>query len=265
MSRMACYYFVLSLILGAYSCATRIPTIEELSERSRMIFTGTIEQLGGSTVPQLPPSDRSVIVRVDHILQGSKLFRHFLDDKITIYLNDNAETDSNVQYLFFCNGWLYGKSIAVREVGHIRAPVDISKMQAEIVAATLKKERHELSGHLRKSKLVIMGTVVDTFPANLQAIHAYPGEHNPAWRTLLVKVESVLVGKLRADSLIVGFAASRDVMWYKSPKPVPSQRGIWVLHNGADFGARDIEYVVVHSNDYLGSDSLDEVKAVLDQ
>ena len=57
-----------------------------------------------------------------------------------------------------------------------------------------------------------------------------PSEHDPKYREAVVQIGEALKGNLPGKTVVVIFAASKDVLWYNSPKFKEGQEGTFILH-----------------------------------
>ena len=55
-------------------------------------------------------------------------------------------------------------------------------------------------------------------------------EHDPHWQEALVEVTEVVKGLAGQRKVVVVFASSKDVLWYKAPKFQVGQHGLFTLH-----------------------------------
>ena len=130
------------------------------------------------------------------------------------------------QAYFFTNGAVYGKSIAVREIGRLEAVP--KEFELEIAAANQKPDENHLKRRLARAELVVVGKVESIKPVEKKP--ARITEHDPQWQQAVITVHSVEKGELKDKTVVVLYPASRDVMWYKSPKFKVGQESLWILH-----------------------------------
>src|SRR5262245_19718128 len=94
------------------------PVDENLVRSTGLIFAGTVVELGGSSVPDVKPSDNLIVVRVDRGLRVEKALGDIRGKRITVAVKDPRAFRTGQHAVFFTNSWIHGNGIAVREVEH---------------------------------------------------------------------------------------------------------------------------------------------------
>src|SRR5438046_10363485 len=89
-----------------------------LVKQSDIIFIGTVTQVGAVAVPELPPSDRTVVVRGDQVLEKPAPLALTAGDSVTVETARAGSLKAGLQATFYTTGWIFGRGVAVREVGH---------------------------------------------------------------------------------------------------------------------------------------------------
>ena len=97
--------------LGQMSRAT-------LVKQSDIIFIGTVTQVGAVAAPEVPASDRTVVVRVDQVLEKPAAVALGAGDSVTVHTAQPGSLEPGSQATFYTTGWIFGQGVAVREVGH---------------------------------------------------------------------------------------------------------------------------------------------------
>jgi predicted transcriptional regulator len=179
-------------------------------------------------MPEIAAADNMIVVKVDKVLKAAKTLGDYTGRDITVLLRQPEKAQVGQQMAFFTNGWLYGRSIAVKEVGVL--PVeDIARTEMQVAEGIRVAADRDLQRRIAQAELVVVGTVrgIDDVPmTRKQGI----SEHDPLWRQAVITVQSVEKGKLPEKTVVVWFPSSQDVMWYKSPKFSVNQEAIWILH-----------------------------------
>src|SRR5215469_14512341 len=95
-----------------------MPSFDDLARQASLIFTGTVTELGASTVPLLPANEKLVVVRVDRGLRVDPVLGDLRGKLITV---DAAPRTLKVgqRAIFFTRSWIHGRGIAVHEVAHV--------------------------------------------------------------------------------------------------------------------------------------------------
>src|SRR5215211_364878 len=93
-------------------------SVKDLLASANLAFTGSVEEVGRSTVGGIEVDDRTVVVRVAQLLQGPPGVGLPEGSRVTVQLSpDLPALGPGAQSTFFANGWVYGDSLAVTEVG----------------------------------------------------------------------------------------------------------------------------------------------------
>jgi len=228
--------------------------VDQLLRDSAFVFVGTVERLSAATLSVAPVSGRTAIVRVEEILRAPDSLLDHAGREITVELKD-ARIKPRQSAIFFTNGWLYGESLAVVEVG--RQPISRANEERLITQTTdaiAALPRDELRRRIDAADLVVVGRVSALRAA--QAPSALPGgEHDPRWWEAVVDVEAVEKGTAELTTVSVFFPTSLDVAWFHVPKPQPGQEGIWILSSQpvAELEGREV-YTALHPLDVQPKD-----------
>lgn len=210
----------------------------EVLKKSSIVFIGTVSQVGEASFAGVPVSPRTVVVRVDVVLEKPSAVSLVQGDEVTVEVKDPSLFREGVQATFYANGWIFGKGLAVREVGH---EISTVKLQAEAVSEKgeeLSQTRKELSdaelrARIEAADVVIVGRVVEVHPGTMAAV-AKVGpmpitEHAPNWQEAVIRVESAIKGAQANQEIVVRFPGSLDVAWHGVPKFKKGQEGTFVL------------------------------------
>jgi hypothetical protein len=224
------------------------------------IFKGTVQQVGVTTMPSAPASDRTLVVRVDQVVHAPDAVKDLAGENVTLRLADGAPTvNPGQQEVFFANAWLYGDSLALQELD--RRPVP-----DEALLAGVSEARHNagLRSHVNDADAVIVGRVESLSSAEDRRVGRI-SEHDPRWWEATVEVESVEKGNLPAGEQIrVLFPNSEDVRWHRAPKLAPGHESIFILHEGeTEPSLSGGGLVVLHAEDVQPRDALPQVRSLL--
>lgn len=214
----------MSLLAGAASAQGS--ELRRLAIASEFVFEGTVSKVGAGTMPAVPISARTVVVRVRDVLMAPPHLVGLEGTDVTVNLREGKSARVGDRAIFFAKGWLYGRGVALIEVG--RAAVVGPVVRSQVVAAVAAARDEPLRLRLAQAELVGAGTVLSVRP--VRTLRRSPvTEHDPNWAEAVIRVRSVLKGRRGADSVVVIFPQSRDVMWYRAPKPQIGHERIWVL------------------------------------
>ncbi len=208
------------------------------------VFKGTIRKLKSATMKDVPVNDRTLVVRVDQIIEAPPALADYNGQDITVQLSSRAKVSVGQEMIFHAVSWMYGDSIAVRAIS--QEPVK-SSHTAMLAAAADPVDLHaqrQTREHFDDADLVVSGKVVAVrLPAEesqgqrgasalaSEQIQRGPvSEHDPKWREAVVEVDDVHKGTHKKKQVVVRFPSSTDVMWYGAPKFHPGQQGYFMLH-----------------------------------
>jgi hypothetical protein len=199
--------------------------LQKLVSDSSLIFSGTVIELGASSVANLPPRDNFAVVSVDNPLRFDPALGDLRRRKITVALLKRGELQPDDKAIFFTLNWIQGGGIAAREVAHLPA------RQEDDVAAEVERlpERH-LAERLASAMLVVMAEVSETKPTPFDI----RSRDAPQWATARFRNVEALKGQ-PTENMVVLFPTSGRPMWARSPRLKGRQRGIFLLHRPPDW------------------------------
>jgi hypothetical protein len=201
--------------------------VAALERQSQLVFLGTIQRVGAATEANIPVDDRTAIVRVDRVLRSVKQFQALQGREVTVQLRRESPAEVGETAVFFTQSWLYGKSIAVVEVGRGEASQE-KALSSQMEEAKVKVEDEKLGNRIATAELVVLGTVTRVQPAPEEKGNRPITEHDPDWWEATVAVKSVEKGQLPPE-LKVRFAHSMDEMWIDSPKLRKGETAVFLL------------------------------------
>jgi hypothetical protein len=205
--------------------------VQELLDRSQWVIEGTVQKVGAATLPEVQPSAHTFVVHVDDVLHGPQEFRDHVGRQITLYSEDPKGLEAKTRAVFFTRSWLYGRTLAVVEVG--RMATDGNPLKDDIAEAERQAADRRLAARIAKAALVVVGEVGDVGAGPKLRRHVET-EHHPEWATAYVKVRDTLKGKAQDDPLHVVFPRSNDELWLESPKFAPGQEAILILQQNQE-------------------------------
>jgi len=256
---------------------------EELARQARFIFRGTVRHQHATTMPDVPATDSTVVVRVDEVVQAPPALAKSVGQEVTVQLGSRERVKDGEQATFYTNGWLFGESVAVKSIGHRPLAAVPAALAGPVATAAQESTSRDLHARLSDAELVVTGRVASVRMPETSAdaisfgIDAHPGgaerysEHDPLWREAVVDVDSVEKGSGKPRSVVVRFPASDDVRWRNVPKLEPGQEGVFILQQptGAAAvpsfaaGAGERVYTVTHPLDVRPNDQLGHIKQLI--
>lgn len=245
-------------------------SIKDLLATSNLAFTGAVEEAGRSTVAGVEVDDRTVVVRVAQLLHGPPGIELPEGSRVTVQLSpDLPALAPGEQATFFADGWVYGDTLAVTEVG--RAPVEeaagleagqagVEEAVSPVEAAVAELADDELVAHASEADLVVRAQVTALAQVPKEGP---PKEHDPDWWIATLAADVVARGELPEATDEQGgvvsalYANSLDVRWRQAPKPKAGQGGLWLLHRAREELAGFAPFELVHPIDLQPSIQLD--------
>ena len=247
-----------------------------LVKQSDIIFVGTVTKVGAVAVPELPASARTVVVRVDQVLEKPAAVALTTGDSVTVQTVRPGSLKAGAQATFYTTGWIFGRGVAVREVGHElgHSPVVAADQQEAVARARLELNDADLKAHIQKAAMVVAGRVEQVRPAELTAAPARPKritEHDPAWQEAIIQVQDAIKGAQAGEKVVVRFPGSSDVAWVGTPKFAVGQEGTFLLHKDSTTGSplsviagRSVPaYTALHRLDVLPKQDAQRIRALI--
>jgi hypothetical protein len=231
---------------------TSYSTLPPVAREARFVFTGIIEQLGGSSLFFVPPGGSTAVVRVERIHYSATALRSQEGQQVTVILAGESRLEPGRRLVFHTNPALYGETMAVREV---RSSEEIVRVPAElherIQRMNSDAEIEHLRAHIASADVVLHGHVAAT-KAPPDRDLARMSEHDPDWHIALIQVERVLKGESKEKGegeVAVRYPKSRDIRWYRVPKLEAGQESVFILHRDGD------KLAILHPEDVLPGDA----------
>src|SRR3989454_12239755 len=201
-----------------------------LVKQSDIIFIGTVTQVGAVAVPEVPASPRPVVVRLDQVPEKPSAVALATGDSVTVETGRPGSLKAGAQATFYTTGWIFGRGVAVREVGHEpgRSPVVAADERDAVARARREVNDADLKTHIQRAAMVVAGRVEQVRPAELAAAPARPkriSEHDPDWQEAIIQVEDGIKGAQAGERVVVRFPGSPDVAWVGTPKFAVGQEG----------------------------------------
>lgn len=260
-------------LLGTYSeeklflVQQPLPTLDQLGRESTYIFLGTVKRTRASTVSLLPADDSTVVVRVDAVLHAPALLADYTRQEVTVELREAKSVAEGQRLVFFTNGGLFGKGIALKEVGHLKsvagAANEVALLRGQIAQVLQRKADEDLGRRMASAELVVSGKIIESHPAKLGG-RSPVTEHDPEWREAEVLIQSLEKGQYAGQTVSVLYANSLDYVWARAPKLKAGEEGIFILHrNEVKWPGIENSYTLVDPSDVQLSSRLERVRQIL--
>ena len=201
-------------------------SMSALASRASIIVLGTVKQVGASEESLVAPSSSTAIIQVRRMFAGSEFAGDQSGRAVTVILSKPGDVKVDAELLFFGNPRFIGKTLTIADIGELPAP----RLEAEVVPAALAKgiqvrRDAPIRARLAVAKMVFRGTVESVRVPEGTKENALRDEHDPEWTVAMVSVAVPIRGAAaRGVVILVIFPASRDIVWFNSPK----------LHKGDD-------------------------------
>jgi hypothetical protein len=237
--------------------------LENLVREAKFIFKGTVQKLNATTMQDLKASDTTVTVKVDEVLTAPKGLDKFKGKEITVLLNKPQSVKEEQEVIFFTNTAVYGKSLAVQEVGHLDGKKDMEELKKQLSASQQKVRGRALQKNMDSAKLVVLGKVTE-IKQPAQPVRRRPiTEHDPNWQEAVIQIDKVDKGQLNAKTVTVLFPGSNDVMWARAPKFKKGDEGAWLLHENQIKGVTVQGYTALDADDYFSKEKWPEIQELM--
>jgi len=240
------------IILSLFSCKPPKPVVN--THDAQFIFRGTVQQLQAANLPEIKDTQNTIIVKVDEVVFAPIGFTDWTGKLITVAISDPNTSKPEQKKLFYTNGWLYGESIAVIEVGDGKS----SNLTNDDVRAGAQKHRDDkVRERLKRAELVVSGKLIEIKPLEEKRIDS---EHEPEWALATIEVSTALKGNSTQNNIKFLFPTSRDVMWAGSPKFDEGGEGIWLLTRSK---TQDGQFTITQKEDFFEINDLKRIETLL--
>ena len=217
---------------------------QDLTGQAKFVFQGTVKKIRSATFKEVPVSDRTVVVRVDDLIQAPEVLRDYVGRDVTVQLAPAEKVAPGQTLIFYTNGWSFGEGLALQSVGHKAAtPSMVSALALHPGDPVRSLQARETLAQAADADLIVTGRVssVRLPPAEMRsrAVAMTSGrtsdrisEHAPLWQEAVIDIEEVHKGRHAEKHVVVNFPSSTDVRWHQAPKFHTGQEGIFLLHKG---------------------------------
>jgi len=235
--------------------------ISDLVRHAGFIFAGTVQRVSRSMV-EPTPFHAAAVVQVKSVIDAPPILHNWIGRHVTIGLRIPEDLKAGDSAIFFAGSWVYGASLALRELGHRSLPHDIRQVRRQVLEARERladeDRRHRVSGAAR----IVLGRGAQIGEVAARKCTGPEREHDPRWLEALLDEELVLRGERGTGSWVL-FAGSRDIAWREAPKLQVGQRGLWILHKKQVGDPAHEALVLDDPRDLRTPDELMRVQALL--
>jgi hypothetical protein len=209
-----------------------------LVRQSDIIFAGTVTRPG--------------VVRVDQVFEKPAAVSLTKGDSVAVLPARAGSLNPGLQATFYTRGWIYGRGITVREVGHetigpqlaAGAVASTGTVQQDLVARARQQVNDaDLKARIQAAAMVVVGRVEQIRPPAYTSAPARPPrpkrftEHDPNWQEAIIHVDELLKGATAGQRVVVRFPGSRDVAFVGTPRFAAGQEGTFLLQKDTATGS----------------------------
>ena len=137
------------------------PRARQLADEAKFVFQGSVKKVKASTLKGVPKSDRTVVVRIDRVIQAPEALSDHAGRDVTVLLAPGEKVDPGQTLIFYTNGWIFGEGIAVQSIGHevhlVVSPLPGATVDDEMIERAAA-EYPNLSVVLRDGSLLFQST-----------------------------------------------------------------------------------------------------------
>jgi len=262
---------ILVALIPAHTACGQQPAVATL-RRANIVFVGTVTQVGAASFAAVAPTPRTLVVRVEDVLDKPAALKLAAGDSVTVEPEDST-LGRGARATFYTAGWVFGRGVAVREVAHETMPAQVSlaarrdsylQLQRQVTDSTLAER-------VRQADMVVVGRVEAIRAPTLMAQpHRRITEHDADWQEAVIVVDSMLKGPA-SPRVVVRFPGSQDIAWHRLPKFTAGQAGTFLLRldtlSGSPHamvaGRQVPAYAVVAGSDVLSTSDAPRVRALV--
>src|SRR6266568_3243228 len=203
--------------------------------QSDIIFAGAVTRAG--------------VIRVDQVFEKPDAVSLMKGDSVAVLAARAGSLNPGMQATFYTTGWIYGRWITVREVGHeaigpqLATVAGAGTAQQDLVARARQQVNDaDLKARIQAAAMVVVGRVEQIRPPAYgspatPARHKRFTEHDPNWQEAIIHVDEGLKGATAGERVVVRFPGSRDVAFVGTPRFAAGQEGTFLLQKDTATGS----------------------------
>ena len=200
-----------------------------LAERSAVVVSGTVVRVNASEEPLQTPSANTVVVKVDRMLAGAEISGDQKGRNVTVVLSRARNLKVGTSGVFFGNPRFIGKTMTIASEGEILTNPD--RVTAQLERGTQSRRDKPVRDRIAAANRVFRGKVEEVKPvATDDRKPESAGEHDPEWQVATVRVLAPIRRSRENETVLVIFPASKDIVWFNSPKLKVGDELIFITH-----------------------------------
>lgn len=228
------------VVLIASPVLAQSESAQALVQRSSIVVSGKVVRVNASMEPLQAVSPRTVVIMITRMYAGAEIAGDQKGQMATVILSQPTTALAvGKEALFFGNPRFVGKSLTIAGEGELLADAARAAKNDLEVALQSRRDR-PFRERVTAASSIFRGMVESERDLGDGADDKDSGpesesEHDPEWHVASVRVVAAISGAQNDALVNVIFPASRDVMWFKSPKLKVGQEAIFITHK-ADKG-----------------------------
>jgi len=220
-------------VVGGGSSLAQVETARSLAERSAIVVRGTVLRVNASEEPLQAASPRTAVIKVLRMYAGADISGDQTGRRVTVVLSRPSRLKERAEALFFGNPRFIGKSLTIVDEGEILGP-DVTTRAADLEGGLQARRDKPIRERIATASLIFRGKVQSENPLvppdDKKRFRVPPSEHDPEWHVASVLAITPLRGGAKDTLVTIIFPASRDIMWFNSPKLHPGMEAIFIAH-----------------------------------
>ena len=207
----------------------------DLASRAAIVVLGTVTRVNASEEPLLAASPATAVVQVRRMFAGSEFAGDQTGRTVTVILSKPGSVRVGTEAYFFGNPRFAGKTLTLADLGEVSADSAAGEVSSSLTRGLQARRDVPLRARLAIASVVFRGIVESERP--LEGTEAAPtparelrDEHDPDWHVAQVRVKTALLGTESGALVAVVFPASRDILWFNTPKLRPGDDVVVIGH-----------------------------------
>src|SRR3954452_12380906 len=117
--------------------------LAKLAQGASLIFLGSVESVGETTVPSVPARPNSMVVRVERGIRVHADLGELAGKEVTVLAREPRRPKKGASAVFFTNSLVHGKSLLLEESGRLPA-AEADRVDALVRAEPAERLRRRL-------------------------------------------------------------------------------------------------------------------------
>jgi hypothetical protein len=219
---------VLSATGAAGTASAQPQAAYSLAARSSIVVSGTVRRASASLEPMVRASPQTVVIAIDHMYAGSEIAGDQSGHLATVILSKPMALRPGAKAIFFGEPRFIGSEMTIADAGEVSLQAAGRAELIQPLGAGVQARRDApIRERLALATFVARGTVERVEPVRERTL---TDEHDPEFTLAFVRITERLSGADQRPIVPILFAASRDIVWFNSPKLRPGEDAIFIAH-----------------------------------